>query len=217
MCFSFEVSINSWFLVLAECIFLLAFSKNKSLSIWITAFTLTFTQIQIIEAILWNTLNTNKDADVTYIAKYIPVLLWCQPFIQSLFGYLYTNNTFLLCLSFIYLFILIVDFNYNDIFEVKISKNGHLVWKRFRDGQSISILGNNDVIGLLYLFGLIAPLFFIDSGHLVTKIGLIGFGISSFIYSLSYESGEFSSMWCYIAINYILIGIIGEFADDYIK
>lgn len=215
MCFSFESSIKSWFLALAGCLFLLAFSKNKNLSIWISAFTLTFTQIQVLEAIIWKTLEANKNADVSNIARYIPVLLWCQPFIQSIFGYIYTKNIFLLYLSFVYLFMIFMELNSSDTIKIQISKSGHLVWKRYRDGKPIYLLGDNMIVGLIYLFGLLAPLFFIDNEHFITKIGLIGFGVMSLLYSFTYGPDEFSSMWCYIAVNYILVAIIAEFFDDY--
>ena len=226
MCFSFSSSINSWFIALIGSIFLLAISNNTSLALWTSAFTLTFTQIQIIEAIIWKSLEMNKNADVSNVAKYIPILLWFQPFVQSLFGYFHTKNIFLLYLSFVYMLIILFELNTNDRFEIKISNNNHLVWKRIRNGKSprsdglsasgknIYILGDNYLYGIIYLFGLVAPVFFI-SDNLLMKYGLASAGIISFIYSLSFEPEEFNSMWCYYAINYILIANLAELITIY--
>jgi len=215
MCYSFESSIRSWFIALISSLFLLAISKNITQSIWISAFTLTFTQIQIIEALIWKSIEDNN-TNLNNIVKYIPLLLWCQPFVQCLFGYINTKNQYLLYLSLIYLFIIFVEMQTDDKYSVDISKDNHLIWRRNRNNKSIFILGDYNVYPYLYLFGLFAPLFFINNNNILTKVGLLGTAVISFMYSLQYSKDEFNSMWCYTAVSYIIVANVAEIMTSYL-
>lgn len=210
MCFSFESSMRAWFIALIGSISLLIISKDKLLGIWISIFTLTFTQIQIIEALIWKSFETDSKADVSNIAQYIPILLWSQPLIQSLLGYIYTKNNTLLVLTFIYLIIITMELGTNDDYDITISNNGHLVWHRYRNSKEIFILGDYLIYIPLYLIGLIGSLFLIPNERFVTKYSLISFAILSLLYSTRYETNEFNSMWCYVAIGYILVANLSE-------
>ena len=209
MCFSFESSINSWFYAVISIIILLFLSQSK-LSIWISMFTLTFTQIQLIEAMIWKNINDELN---NKLVKYISVLLWFQPLIQSLFSYLYSKNSFMLYLFFIYLIIILKELKSTDIFTLTISDKGHLVWNRYENNKKIHILSNNNLYLLLYLTGMILPLTVIESN--IARYLLIGYGTGSLIYSiLNYTKDEMGSLWCYHAVNYILIGVLLQLTGE---
>jgi type IV secretory pathway TraG/TraD family ATPase VirD4 len=101
-------------------------------------FTLTFTQIQLIEAMIWKNINDELN---NKLVKYISVLLWVRHLIQSSFSYLYSKNSFISYLFFIYLVIILKELKSTDIFTLTISNKGHLVWDRYENNKKIHILG----------------------------------------------------------------------------
>lgn len=212
MCYSFESSINAWFYALIGSIILILFARDLRLCIWVSIFTITFTQIQVIEAIAWNNIdNDGSQESLESLYRYIPILLWSQPLVQSLFGYLYSGNLLLLYLSFIFIFIIIIDLQTNDTYSIKVSEQGHLIWVRKRNNKKIFILGGGDgydnLYKLLYIFGIFAPLFVIKDTLFL--VGLVGYGLFSYLYTiLNYNIDEFNSMWCYYAVNYITVANI---------
>lgn len=205
MCFSFESSIKSWIYALLACILLLLISSCNQLAVWISVFTLTFTQIQIIEAMIWRDINNGKNSD---LVKYIPVLLWFQPLIQCLFGFSYSKNYLLLGLSFVYMTIILKELYSKDTFSATISEDHHIIWNRYNiNNKPIFILGDSDLYILIYLLGMFIPLLFIKNN--ITKYVLLGYGIGSILYTgYFYKQDEFNSLWCYNAVNYVTLGII---------
>lgn len=85
-------------------------------------------------------------------------------------------------------------------YDVRVGPNGHLVW--LRDGEP-SILG---WWGWVYLAGLLLPLLWLWywSGYRQSLGWLLLFAIASLIWSWQryHESGEFGSMWCYLAVGF---------------
>jgi hypothetical protein len=216
MCYSFESSYYNWILTLFLSGYLVyKHQNNKSVStyLWISFFALTFSQIQIIESLMWNNLSTAYS-----IAKFIVPLLWLQPLIQSFMGYNATNEQILLLLSIMYLIIFIhqtyLAFNKSS-FNINIGQTGHLVWNRYNvNNNKIDILGSG-LLSLIYLFGMIFPLFFMENKKL--KISLIIYGIISFLYCYNKynKTQEMGSIWCYMAVGYILIAVLfSETSDD---
>lgn len=209
MCFSFESSFHSWLYSLFLC-FILLFYNNSIQNLWIVFFVITFTQIQIIESLIW--LSKDYDNEKSVLGKYIPFLLWLQPFIQTIGAYMVTKNNYLLILSGIYLYLALQSLNTTDTYKIKISKSNHLIWKRYsNDGKEYkSIFGENENYQYLYIFGLFFGLLFIPNE--IMKYALILFGIISILYiNNKYTSEEFSSQWCNISINYILSANIINF------
>lgn len=89
--------------------------------------------------------------------------------------------------------------NYIDI---DIGEHSHLAWKQYENNKRIPTLGNN--LRYLYLFGLIAPIFLVKDVTLKTPLVL--YAIGSAIYSAKkYRTDEFTSMWCYISIGFMII------------
>lgn len=207
--FFFESSINSWFYAVISIIILLFLSQSR-LAVWISVFTLTFTQIQLIEAMIWKNI---KDYSNNKLIKYISILLWFQPLVQCLFGYLYSNNPLMLYLSFIYIIIILKELKSTDTFSVTISNKGHLMWNRFENNKKIFILGNSNLYILLYLTGMILPLILIENQ--LAKYLLLGYGLGALLYSiLNYSENEVGSLRCYHSVNYISIGIILELTNQ---
>jgi len=222
MCYSFESSFNNWFLILVLSACLIVNDRGNEIAnkidIWIALFTLTFGQIQIVEAMIWNELSKpNLDKKkISQLVSYIPILLAAQPLVQSLGAYYVTKDINMLYLSFIYFVILLyqqyTSFNIDSFDAVK-GENGHLVWIRYDSkGEKINIFGNS-IFGLLYIIGLFLPLFFMPDT--IMKYSLLAYGIASLIFSRYYSGKEFSSYWCYIAIFYGVIALAISGLFDY--
>lgn len=214
MCYSFESSYNNWLLSLIIIVYLILNEKDarfKNTDVWVALFTLTFGQIQIIEAMLWNELGKDNPDKKTIqrTAKYIPALLLAQPLIQCLCCYFVTKNNYMLCLTFVYLGLLLYETAKKDVIDVTIGPNNHLVWKRYDSNNSVLPLFGNVYVGYAYMFGLIVPLFFINDT--VIRNVLVAYGVGSMIYSLyRYNYEEFSTNWCYVAIGYSVVYIVAS-------
>lgn len=204
MCFSFESSIIAW--VIAFCISLYLFNRNRKYDRWNALFIFTFTLIQLIEAGLWS--NKNSNLDSTYIALIILVLS-LQPLAQTYGGWLYTRNNILKMLLYIYIAIVIYSLirigDKNNEMYSTVGKNGHLVWNVKNKGKNVPILGNS-IVGILYLFGLFFPLLYQNPYN---GIPLLLVGILTAFYSFSRSSTkEFGSLWCFTAVIYSVIALI---------
>ena len=195
MCYSLESNYNNWLLACAISMGLLATQTDKDL-VWAAIFTLTFSQIQIAEALLW----ANPKVD---IVKYMVPLLLLQPTVQSAMGYNTTKNPFLFYLTIVSILALIYStfraFT-TDTFNVTLSQNHHLVWNRYRNEKKIEFL-DNKLIKFIYGCGLFFPLLFMNNKKL--KYSLITFGFVSFLLSHSASPDEFSSLWCFYSVGYI--------------
>lgn len=195
MCFSFEASIIAWFISLFGSMYMLS---DNSYDKWIPLFILTFTQIQIMEGVIWSSINTNNTIN-TKATTIILFLLWLQPLFNSLIGYQQTNNNILFYLTLLYALIILVTYFTlgQDHFITTEGPNGHLVWNRYNDqGEKKSFLGPN-FLEILYLIGLFLPFFFLsNSMGIITII----FGLVTFLITLTYYGEEFSSMWCYLSV-----------------
>lgn len=215
MCYSFESSFNNWLLILLLSACLIVNDKGdaiaKKINIWIALFALTFGQIQIIEAMIWNELKNsvvNKQS-LSKLVSYIPILLIAQPLVQCLGAYYVTKDENMLYLSFLYVVILLyqlyTSYNINNFNAIK-GENGHLVWIRYDEyGNEISIFGNS-IFGVLYLIGLFLPLLWMPD--VIMKYSLLTYGIMSLIFSVYYSGKQFYSFWCYIGSLYACISLI---------
>jgi hypothetical protein len=210
MCYSVESNYNNWLVALFGAIMLLVqgVKKENSDNIWISVFTLTFTQMQVLEAIIWAHLDNKNQEKADQLAKYFVPLLWAQPLVQHAMAYLATENTSLIPMLLTTFSLMIYDVNKaftSDTFNVSRGKKGHLVWNRYRDGKKISVL-SNDLFGGIYLIGLVLPILFMTDK--VMSLTLFVFAIISFIaIKYMYSDEEFNSMWCYVSVGYIFTAL----------
>lgn len=223
MCYSFESSLTSWFAILLSAMYLMANGKRDPVAnrtdVWIALFVLTFGQIQLIEAMLWNEIRAPvpDKRKIAQLTSYIPILLWAQPTIQCVGAYYATGDERLLYAGFVYLVILLWQWATTRAtrFDTVVGDNGHLVWCRY-DGadadntQRVSILGGSGVtatvLALLYAGGLLAPLLFMPNHVLGTT--LLVYGIGSFVYAWAVAGPEYASYWCYLAVGYAVVAIV---------
>ena len=216
MCYSFESSYNNWLLsLITAAVLILSNRANDSINrtnIWTGLFTLTFAQVQIIEALIWNELNhANPDSDKLHqLTGYLPVLLMAQPLVQSIGAYYLSQDAAVIPLILFNLSMLLYQ-TYTvkrDRFNSVIGPNGHLIWQRFNaSGESQSIFGDS-VFAYLYVVSLLLPIFWIPNR--IIRISLIVYGLASLFYSL-YSVPEFGSYWCYIAIGYGITGLVTSY------
>jgi hypothetical protein len=215
MCFSSAVNYRSWLISLIGAIILLIQGTTQNSipfdNIWIAIFTLVVTQIQVLESMIWTNIENNNHDKANSMMKYFVPLLWTQPLINIILAYIATKNKILIPLILFYLITIIYDTNNAftcDKFNFSLSKSKHLVWNRFQNEIQVSIVGNK-LFSIMYLIGLIAPLYFISD--LKLRITLILFGILSFII-IKYLYGEnFESMWCFVSIGFIYMALITKF------
>ena len=222
MCYNETVSLITWIIVV--CISILMYKRNKANDRWNATFIITFTLIQLLEAVLWISIKHNNVHLNQIITRTVLVALWLQPLVQTYMGYITTGSNFLFILS----IVLALVFTYYTIYAITSSKNFytspgqscHLVWHQSKDSMTsanLSTCGNNNDTGLfltknkyltiLYLIGLFVPLLFMIpkwQGYVLLFVG-----ITSFTYAkLTSSPQEFSSMWCYVAIIYAVVAYI---------
>lgn len=111
-----------------------------------------------------------------------------QPLIQSLGGYLSTNNEFLLQLSYLYFIILIIESRQKINIDISVGPNNHLVWNRLGNN---GILGgscklSNNILNMLYLFGLLIPPLFVKDGIFLSGFGLYNMKKKVIAYGVGY-------------------------------
>ena len=198
MCFSFESSITSWFLAFLASVYMLA--NNNEYDVWLPLFILVFTQIQIIEAIIWTSINS-KDSINGNATKILSFLLWMQPFLNSFIGFTQTGNTILLGMTIFYGFMLIYHYfsSQNDTFISTVGPNGHLVWNRYNaKGEPVTHVLGSGFMTFIYMFGLFVPFLFMENIYM--RNITIFIGALTLIFSLINYQSEFSSMWCFTAV-----------------
>lgn len=214
MCLSTKQNLHNWYTALIGAFILLSRSpgsKHHMTNIWTSIFTLTFTQIQVIESIIWSHVEENNYKKANELARYIVPLLWAQPLMQTVMAYLNTFDSKLLALAGVYLSILIYQTELaftTDTFDIKITDSKHLAWDRVRDGEVIPVLGGG-LLHYIYLFGLLYGLSFIEDR--IMMLSLIIFAIISFIISYYYyPDNQFGSVWCYVSVGYIYTAIFAN-------
>ena len=201
MCNSVMSNYSAWLqsFIVSIILLLTGTSTNNKNDIWAGVVTLTVTQIQVIESIIWGYYESKNYDKANEMTKYIVPLLWLQPLVNCVAGYVVTRNDHLLKLIYMYSILFIYDtynaFNY-DKFSVEIGANGHLIWKR---NGNVSILSNN-VFGGLYLAGLFVPFLFMEDKKM--RLVVLAFIITTFVI-LNYQyDDEFNSVWCYVSATF---------------
>lgn len=220
MCISLKTSFSAWIIALISSIVILLINNDqeKKYYIWIAIFILVFSQIQILESLLWMNINnpTNNSKEInSWLTKMILFALWMQPLFNCFVGYSVTKEKQLLYLSILYFGISIYIYFYaqNKTFATIVGQNHHLEWKEINDGKMQPLFANG-FLGALYLFGLIYPFFFIKVNYI--RNFLIFFAIISFVLVFIFyrNSHDFPSMWCFVAITagplFLLINLINK-------
>ena len=196
MCYSFESSIKAWIISFLLSTYMLV--NPEKYDNWLPLMILTFTQIQIMEAIIWTSMKGNTEVNEK-ATKILFFMLWLQPLLNFLIGYTNTNNELLLYGTFFYTLILVylnMD-SRNDRFISTVGPNGHLVWNRYdKNNNKINLMGNNS-LGLFYLIGLLLPLFFMRGNIKYIPIVIT---IATGLFEAYRYTDEFGSMWCHTAV-----------------
>ncbi len=194
MCFSFQSSINAWFLAMIPAVYMLM--RNDIYDNWIPLLILVIAQIQIMEALIWVSIKNKDDRTNEYVTRILCYLLWSQPLMNSVIGYFNTKETVLI--YFIFVYTLANLYNYytskSDNFESFVGQGGHLVWNREKQA---TILGNGFMI-ILYMIGLLVPLFWLKNKAMSSIT--IGFAIVTFLYAQMSFKEAMGSIWCYTAV-----------------
>lgn len=225
MCFNFEVSISAWYVALFSSFVIFYFSSrlDKRIKyIWYGTFLLTFSQIQIIEAIIWATNDKNINNICTILIYY---LLWLQPLINCIGLLIYklsekkiTRYTILIYVVPILYYISTIIYSLFFLDTVSyISYPGHdnhLVWNNCRTNNCnyflniFKVKNNilNSLIGISYMVGLILPpmLTYEYDGIILTIYSITSYIISKILFM----NNEYASIWCFIAIGYGIVCII---------
>jgi hypothetical protein len=210
MCYDIESSISAW--IISNCIAIYLYYRNRRYDRFNSAFIISFSTIQLLEAGLWWSQKKGLPSNTNeMLTKLVLLVLLSQPLVQSYFGYKYTKENLLKYMCVVY-FAMIVWGLYRVMsakkgsFYTKPNSQQHLVWY---DSSSISFLGGNlpqYLIPSLYLGGLFIPLLFQKDNR---GLPLIAVGVGSIAISLSMgDSESFSSLWCFYAVLYSLVALV---------
>lgn len=203
MCYSFESSIGAWFISFIFCSYMLA--NPDKYDNWIPLFVLTFTQIQIIEALLWTNIN-NKSVNSAVTAM-LPMMLLLQPLMNSYLAYTHTKNQMFIYAMVLYGIAILYTYQAarNDTFNTTVGPNGHLVWNRYDENNNSVDIFDSKIIAVIYLLGLIVPFFFMEAPikYLPISVAILTFSMSALFYK-----EEFSSWWCYISVSLAFIAVL---------
>ena len=227
MCKDAKSSLTGW--ILGTLTGLLLWYRNHLYDRPLAGLIIVFSQIQLIEYAAWS------HWDTKLAGKMIPLALISQVIVftglvyllvdggyslnEGLFSVGCHNNTHLiekpqkscsLWLLAILILVIIagVTILYDNItcssqYDMKVGTNGHWVW--LKNGKS-NPLG---YWAWIYLLGLFLPLIwlYVWSGYQTTLLILLLFAIITAIWSLVqyYHSGEFGSMWRFIAVGFAFL------------
>lgn len=212
MCYNKEVSTLSWFGALLSSLYL--FYRGHPGDTWVGAFTLTFTQMQVLEALIWA---SNRKEQ--FFNKLVPPALWAQPLVGTAFLYqsgvplwgthptlLGVQNDYVLAAIIAFSVLFILSIYDKTPINVTIGPNSHLIWKR---EDNLSILGgtcetSNNILNIAYFLGLFIPILYINTP---AKIPLFAFGAGSYIYTRNVYPEESNSLWCWVSVILPLIQI----------
>lgn len=204
MCFSRNVSLITYVVVMLMVIIL--FIRNKNADRHIAIFSAVFVIIQLLEGIAWGSIEEGDRNQNDFVTRLILVFLWLQP-ISSIIGVMLysppttvTGQNFVSVLIIVYLILF-----YNAIvtasageFETTKGENCHLVWNRTVEGKNNGFMSNHSIPSMLYMLGLFLPLLLIKpfkKGLIMTILGVV----TLFIARFNSSAEEVSSWWCWVA------------------
>lgn len=209
MCFSVESSIAAWLVSIAAAVILVNKGKKTDdyfTREWLPAFIVAFSTIQLLEAGLWSSLDSQSINEI--LTKLIFLTLLAQPLTQNYMGSRdpnmgETQAQILRIMTFIFIGIMIWGIwkVSSSNFSSYVGSNGRLEWN----------LQENSFPSILYLIGIVLPLFFVRP--IERSLPLIVAGIATFIFSwyqTKNSNGKtegFGSFWCFTAIAFSLTAL----------
>lgn len=191
MCYSAQASFTAFFISLLFIVLL--WNRNANYDRWNALFILSFAMIQVWEGLIW-TFGFENEYITKIVLPLILITLYTQPFTQTYMAYRYTKSHVLYIMSVLYLMILLFTISRAFTEKTTVCKgpNGHLVWNFTHETFTGVFYLIGMFLGLIYGFPMTLPLFL--------------YGIFTFLYSMKYwNTGEFSSYWCFIAVGYSIL------------
>jgi len=206
MCYNKLTSIGAW--IFAVVVGLYLYKRNKNYDRWNAGFILVFTLVQFSEAGIWDALDKENQTQNELFTKGILLILFAQPFIQSYLGHTNTKSNVLKYLSVLYAALLtyvllfrVIGATPGQIYSDK-GKGGHLIW---HDKKTPTSFMGGYGIGVIYLIGILFPLFFAGTkGIPLLAVGVI----SALISFMVAKKGEFGSLWCIYAVFYGVVALV---------
>lgn len=220
MCYSKRSSFSAWIIGLIGSVMLIN-RKNQN-DIWMASYILCFTLVQLFEAGIWHSFESNNKSLNSIMTKCITVALWLQPIVLTLGAQIWgitnnnttTNTTALNLLLYILIGALLYSL-WNVIHhyhKTVIGPNGHLVWKQIdsdtNDEHIIGFLDSkltiNNLLHWLFLAGILYPfLFHLRPWSQSIPLMLVGFLTYNWKKKTYMKTGEFGSMWCFWAVSFV--------------
>lgn len=204
MCFDAQSSLLAWSLAYSISIYL--YYRNQNYDRWNAMFIMTFANIQLLEAGIWQSLYDDQKELNDLFTRLILLTLIAQSLVQSYMGYAYTQQFLLAAMSCVYGALMVWSLiriwkSTPGQFQTHVGPNGHLVWT---DGDAAGLLGGF-WIAAIYIAGLFVPLLFMKEHK---GLPLLLVGVVTAIYSfMSSSQGEFGSYWCYMAVAYAIAAL----------
>jgi hypothetical protein len=197
MCFSSEASlIAGGTLVMAA---LAMFLRGQNLDLALAGFVLILSVIQFIE---WGVHSKVLSSNTAGRSLFLTLMTQCLVMSAGVWWIIGGRSSWaLLAISGVGL-ISAVFVSTLHTYSAKVGNSGHIEWRR-DDG---ALTGKSGVFGVLYLFGIFAPLvvlMFQKSIGPTKPALLIGYGIFSALFVYFYfPPRAFSSMWCFLSLGF---------------
>jgi hypothetical protein len=209
MCFSKETSFFTW--IVAFTIGVVLLQKG---SYWKGLFLLTFSAIQLLEAIAWLSIENGDDLLNSNTTKIILLALWLQPIVNVLCAILFGHFGEYIVYKQLFIYLLgalIVTFIYSlyrifsgEQFKTHVGPTGHLIWTHTPNNTNLFAQDRflSTLLGALYIIGLCAPLFFMPNhfGPLLVMGSTVLWSFNNY-----WKTKEFSSMWCFSAATLAIV------------
>lgn len=195
MCIDFKTSISTYIFSLLSSIYL--WNRNHPSDRWFTIFGLTFSSMQLVEALLHKNLdNKNINRQLSIIAF---LVIFLEPLANNIGGIIYNDKSFFIktTLAYVLYMIYIFAFKFPDNKDLNTTKDCNLQW------NWLSKITNAD--WLVYLFFISLPsLYYSEPKNYIVFIG----GWLAYLYAY-YVSGfrQTGALWCTL-VNLLYVGVI---------
>jgi hypothetical protein len=206
MCYSAEISLNTFIFASICAIIVLLINRNRTLSIFIV---FSISLMQLLEYVAWININNNDSRydEIRKINIYYLSIVGCFILLLQIFLINYCKlegieRIIIISIIFI-IFSFIMVYNYkNNQFDITVGKNGHLIW-HWMDIKYLNII---------FLFFWLYPLL------RVNEFIFFAFGSLSVLYSIYnyYEYKTFGTIWCHIS-NVLWVFLLMDAIYKYIK
>lgn len=199
MCFNKESSFFTWLVA-----FIIGIVLLQKGAYWKALFLLTFSLIQLLEAIIWFSIENKNYSLNSNTTKLVLIALWLQPIVNCVcafhFGHVGYFKYLLIGLLLVFLNSLYRIFS-SEHFESIVGPTGHLVWTSKRNKIYNSFLGP-EPSNILYFVALCLPIFYMQNN--IGPLIVMGTTVSWSYYNY-WTTREFSSMWCFSAASLAIV------------